>query len=98
MNESAASPLKMLVSLLLALAPVACGKAPAPPLAGAAIGGPFTLVDQNGRTVSDRDFAIEFTAAAYRPEGVAAGLALAVTLVLVWIGERESYQFYYFQF
>jgi len=28
-----------------------------PPLAGAAIGGPFTLVDQDGRTVSDRQFA-----------------------------------------
>ena len=28
-----------------------------PPLAGARIGGPFTLVDQNGRTVTNRDFA-----------------------------------------
>ncbi len=28
-----------------------------PPLAGARIGGPFTLTDQNGRTRSDRDFA-----------------------------------------
>ena len=27
------------------------------PLAGSGIGGPFTLVDQDGRTVSDRDFA-----------------------------------------
>ena len=57
MNESAAFPLKLLLLLLLAFAPAACGKAPAPPLAGAAIGGPFTLVDQNGRTVADRDFA-----------------------------------------
>lgn len=29
----------------------------APPLAGAAIGGPFTLTDQNGRRVTERDFA-----------------------------------------
>ena len=28
-----------------------------PPLAGARIGAPFTLTDQNGRTVTDRDFA-----------------------------------------
>ncbi len=28
-----------------------------PPLAGAKIGGPFALVDQNGRTVTDRSFA-----------------------------------------
>jgi protein SCO1 len=28
-----------------------------PPLAGARIGGPFTLTDQNGRSVTDRDFA-----------------------------------------
>lgn len=26
------------------------------PIAGASIGGPFTLVDQNGRTVTERDF------------------------------------------
>src|SRR3954447_19082113 len=57
MNESAASPLKLLLSLLLVLAPAACGKVEEPPLAGAAIGGPFTLVDQNGRAVVDRDFA-----------------------------------------
>ncbi len=31
--------------------------AEAPPLAGARIGGPFTLTDQTGRTVTDRDFA-----------------------------------------
>jgi protein SCO1 len=33
------------------------GPAEAPPLAGAAIGGPFSLTDQNGRRVSDSDFA-----------------------------------------
>ena len=45
--------------LLLALLPAACS-APAdapPPLQGARIGGPFTLVDQDGRTVTDRSFA-----------------------------------------
>lgn len=37
----------------------ACSAQPAaqPPLAGARIGGPFSLTDQNGRTVTDRDFA-----------------------------------------
>jgi protein SCO1 len=47
--------LPMLAALLLA------GCAPSaeetPPLAGAAIGGPFSLTDQNGRQVSDKDFA-----------------------------------------
>ena len=47
--------------LLFALLPVACsppGGAPArPPLEGAAIGGPFTLTDQDGRTVTDSSFA-----------------------------------------
>jgi protein SCO1/2 len=44
--------------MLLALALSACSSGErAPPLAGAAIGGPFTLTDQDGRRVSDRDFA-----------------------------------------
>ncbi|MEI5688027.1 SCO family protein [Sphingomonas kyungheensis] len=44
---------------LAAVALVACQPAPpeTPPLAGAKIGGPFTLTDQDGRTVSDRAFA-----------------------------------------
>src|SRR3546814_16831555 len=50
---------------MLAAALAACnGAAPAgdaqPPLAGARIGGPFTLTDQNGRTVSDTDFAGQY--------------------------------------
>ncbi len=44
-----------------ALALVACSPTPVaparPPLEGARIGGPFSLTDQNGRSVSDRDFA-----------------------------------------
>ncbi|WP_380784665.1 SCO family protein [Sphingomonas sp. R86521] len=48
-------------ALFGALALSACSPAPVaparPPLEGARIGGPFTLTDQNGRSVSDRDFA-----------------------------------------
>ena len=51
--------------LLGALALAACNPAPAPspgtparpPLEGARIGGPFTLTDQNGHTVTDQNFA-----------------------------------------
>src|SRR6185437_15441482 len=58
MNESASRPFALL-ALLLALLLAACSSqasAP-PPLEGATMGGPFTLTDQNGRRVSDRDFA-----------------------------------------
>lgn len=52
---------RMFSALALALLPVplaACGAAAdSPPLAGARIGGPFALTDQNGRTVRDTDFA-----------------------------------------
>lgn len=56
---NARTPIAVLSSLLL----LACSPgAPAgndiqPPLAGARIGGPFALTDQNGRTVRDTDFA-----------------------------------------
>jgi protein SCO1 len=47
------------LALLAALALAGCspaGPAEKPPLAGATIGGPFTLVDGGGRSVSDREF------------------------------------------
>lgn len=43
-----------ILALLLA---AACSPKPVPPLAGAAIGAPFALTDQRGRTVRDGDFA-----------------------------------------
>lgn len=56
MNENARSLLTLLLALLLG----ACGASGAsdePPLKGATIGGPFALTDQDGRQVTDRDFA-----------------------------------------
>ncbi|WP_121072746.1 SCO family protein [Sphingomonas trueperi] len=46
----------LIASAMLALAACGTGSSEAPPLAGARIGGPFTLTDQNGKTVSDADF------------------------------------------
>jgi protein SCO1/2 len=44
--------------LLTALVPLAgCSPSEQPPLAGAKLGGPFTLTDQDGRKVSDTAFA-----------------------------------------
>jgi protein SCO1/2 len=47
-------------ALLFLLSLAGCGTAPAtpeePPLAGARLGGPFTLVDQDGRTVSEKSW------------------------------------------
>jgi protein SCO1 len=45
--------------ILSALALAACGQANSaePPLAGARIGGPFALVNQDGRPTTDREFA-----------------------------------------
>ncbi|CAN5564741.1 hypothetical protein BH10PSE14_BH10PSE14_34200 [soil metagenome] len=46
--------------VLFALLPTACSPNSAPmrpPLEGAKIGGPFTLIDQDGRTVTERSFA-----------------------------------------
>ena len=58
MNERPKTRFLRRLAPLAALALAAC-TAPAgdPPLKGARIGGPFTLIDQNGRRVGDRDFA-----------------------------------------
>ncbi|WP_262408776.1 SCO family protein [Sphingomonas sp. JC676] len=46
------------LTLLLSASSLAgCGQPQQPPLAGATIGGPFALTDQNGKTVRDTDFA-----------------------------------------
>jgi protein SCO1/2 len=63
MNECAprrpAAPISLLLAMLLgACAPDSAGEPPQDaPLKGATMGGPFTLIDQAGRRVSDRDFA-----------------------------------------
>jgi protein SCO1/2 len=58
MNESVSRRPGTLLALLIALALAACARGPeSPPLEGASMGGPFTLTGQNGRRVSDRDFA-----------------------------------------
>jgi len=66
MNESVSVRHGAIFTLLLALLLGACGQAPVPddsPVKGAAMGrngpggGHFTLTDQNGRRVSDTDFA-----------------------------------------
>ncbi|HEY0112329.1 MAG TPA: SCO family protein [Allosphingosinicella sp.] len=56
MNESAKPRFLLILSLLFGL--VGCsGAKEEPPLAGASLGGRFTLIDHEGRTVTDRDFA-----------------------------------------
>ncbi|MGA9581154.1 MAG: SCO family protein [Allosphingosinicella sp.] len=58
MNETRTHRLRPILSLSLALALAACSRgSEAPPLEGAAIGGPFTLTNQDGRQVTERDFA-----------------------------------------
>ncbi len=62
MNESAILRPFSLFALLLAVLLAGCGTPPAeaPPLQGATMGGPFTLIDQSGQRVSDTDFAGQY--------------------------------------
>ena len=48
---------RLLLPIMGALMLAACQKSADAPLAGAKIGGPFTLIDQNGAPVSDTQFA-----------------------------------------
>jgi protein SCO1/2 len=58
MNETRFPRLRSIRLLSLALALAACsGAAEEPPLKGASIGGPFTLTNQDGQQVTERDFA-----------------------------------------
>lgn len=60
MNANVRVSVALLAASLLSILPCACSPAAVPvqpPLAGAKIGGSFTLTDQNGRTVSDARFA-----------------------------------------
>lgn len=58
MNETIVGRILRRALLAAALALAACsGPAEEPPLQGARLGGPFALIDQNGRTVRDSDFA-----------------------------------------
>jgi protein SCO1/2 len=58
MNETAKSRISLLLLLLAGLLVSACsqGDRGASSIEGARIGGPFTLIDQNGRKVSNSDF------------------------------------------
>lgn len=61
MNETAKCRFLLLLSLLAGLLLAACSPGAAePPLKGARIGGPFTLVGGDGRAVTDRDFASKY--------------------------------------
>ena len=58
MNETTLPRLRPILFLFVGLLLAACsGRSEEPPLEGATIGGPFTLTDQDGRQVTEQDFA-----------------------------------------
>jgi protein SCO1/2 len=59
MNERAKSRIFLSLSVAGSLVAAGCGggESEEPPLQGARVGGPFALVDHNGRKASDADFA-----------------------------------------
>jgi len=82
------------LAFLLAAIPLAgCGQPQQPPLAGARIGGPFALTDQNGKTVRDSDFAgkyrIVYFGYTYCPDVCPTTLAVEAE-ALEKIGERAA--------
>ncbi len=61
MNETRLNRFRPILFPTLALALAACsGASEEPPLKGAAIGGPFTMTNQDGRRVTERDFAGQY--------------------------------------
>jgi protein SCO1 len=56
------APRRASLMLVAVMSLAACAPAaePEPPLKGATIGGPFTLTDQNGRSVTDKDLAGQY--------------------------------------
>ena len=60
-QKLARSSLLLLMTAMLAACNASSdAPAAAPPLAGAKIGGPFTLIDQDGKTIRDTDFAGQY--------------------------------------
>jgi len=57
MNIGFRLSLALLIATQIALTGCGTGSSEAPPLAGAKLGGPFTLTDQDGKRVSDAQFA-----------------------------------------
>jgi len=80
MNGTPDSLRGLIGALLLALLLAACGESAAPPLAGARIGGPFALTNQDGARITDATLAgkyrIMYFGYSYCPDACPTDLAL----------------------